>query len=60
MKSTIVAGINYQPCLISGYVNNVTDSRGELNGGLVYGFNNPLLFLFIQRRTAGVSFTRKF
>jgi outer membrane receptor protein involved in Fe transport len=59
-QTNIVAGINYQAWLVNGYVNNVTDSRGELNGGLGYGFNNPLLFLFIQPRTVGLSFTRKF
>jgi hypothetical protein len=59
-QTNAIAGINYQAWMVNAYINNVADARGELNGGLGYGFNNPLLFIFIQPRTVGLSFTRKF
>jgi hypothetical protein len=43
---------------MSLFVNNVSDRRGALSGGL--GTRNPVAFLYIQPRTAGVSLARVF
>lgn len=52
------AGADYKFLSLSVYINNVTDKRGILNGGL--GFSNPFSFVYIRPRTIGTSITARF
>jgi hypothetical protein len=51
-------GVKYDPWTANLYVNNLTDKRGLLNGGL--GYLPPNAFVYTQPRTVGVSVHRTF
>jgi len=55
-KLNVHAGLNYESWNASVYVNNVTDRRGELNGGL--GGFPPYAFTYIQPRTMGLTLAK--
>jgi outer membrane receptor protein involved in Fe transport len=57
-KADLRVGLEFADWVGSLFVNNVTDKRGVLQGGL--GTTNPLAFQFIQPRTMGVFVTRSF
>jgi outer membrane receptor protein involved in Fe transport len=52
------AGIRYRAWTANLFVNNVTDERGLLSGGL--GSFNPAAFNYIRPRTYGMAFSRTF
>ena len=57
-KLDLTFGVRRNSWSITAYVNNATDSRGRLAGGL-YAFN-PSAFNVIQPRTTGVSVSKEF
>jgi outer membrane receptor protein involved in Fe transport len=52
------AGMRLDDWTVHLFVNNLTDRRGVLYGGL--GSNVPMAYFIIQPRTAGLSIDRKF
>ena len=59
VKSDLRAGVRQHAWTFSVFVNNVTDNRGILYGGLGTA-PNPLQFNYIQPRTVGLSVSRSF
>ena len=57
-KVDVRAGARYDLWEVDVFVNNLTDRRGILNGGL--GTFVPVAFDYIQPRTCGLSVTRRF
>jgi len=57
-KTDLHVGVKRDSWLATLYVNNVTDRRGVLNGGI--GTFLPYAFEYIQPRTVGVSLVDKF
>ena len=57
-RTDLRAGVRSGPWEINAFVNNLTDKRALLNGGL--GTYTPIAFGFIQPRTIGVSVGRSF
>jgi len=57
-KTDLRAGLRYNPWEVSLYVNNITDRRGLLSGGMP-NFP-PWAFVVLQPRTVGLSLTRTF
>ena len=57
-KTDLRAGLTHESWTTSLYVNNVTNSRGELSGGI--GYYIPNAFYYIQPRTIGVTVSKKF
>ncbi len=57
-KTDLRAGLKYDQWTVNLYVNNVTDRRGLLTGGL--GTSIPVAFYYIQPRTIGLSLSRVF
>jgi iron complex outermembrane receptor protein len=51
-------GATYEDWTVSAYLNNVTDERGVLRGGL--DGIGPTFFSYIQPRTIGMSLTKSF
>lgn len=58
-QTNIQLGMDYKAWSINLYINNVSNVRGQLNGGIGYA-QNPAEFVIIQPRTIGVSATGKF
>ncbi len=56
--ANVRAGVRYDAWTLDLFVNNVTDKRGLLSGGL--GNSRSTAFSVIQPRTAGLSITRQF
>lgn len=54
------AGLSLQSWTLSAYVNNVTNSRGLLRGGLDGPPGRPTVFTYVQPRTAGLLLTKAF
>jgi len=57
-KTDLKAGVKYDSWTLNLFVNNLTDRRGVLDGGL--GTFPPFAFYYIQPRTAGFSVARSF
>jgi len=57
-KLNVHAGLNYESWNATLYVNNATDRRGELSGGL--GGFPPYAFTYIQPRTVGLTVAKDF
>jgi iron complex outermembrane recepter protein len=57
-KLDLSAGTNYKAWTVNFYVNNVTDKRGLISGGL--GNVIPYSFYYIQPRTSGLSVSKSF
>jgi len=57
-KTDLRAGVECDSWTVNFYVNNVTDTRGELNGGR--GYYLPYAFIYITPRTVGVSIAKSF
>ena len=57
-KTDVRGGAIFGDWTANLFVNNVTDRRGLISGGI--GALNPSLFTFIQPRTVGVSVSRAF
>ena len=57
-KTDARAGLRYEEWTADLFVNNLTDRRGVLQGGL--GATNPIGFYYIQPRTVGLSLARTF
>ncbi len=57
-RTDVRAGVRSGSWTANVYVNNVTDRRGILQGGL--GYNPPYAFTYIQPRTAGLSLSKTF
>jgi outer membrane receptor protein involved in Fe transport len=57
-KLDLRAGARYDAWTLDLYVNNVTDRRGLLSGGL--GSSPPFAFILLQPRTVGFSVSEKF
>jgi outer membrane receptor protein involved in Fe transport len=57
-RTDLHAGLKYDDWSASLFVNNVSDARGMLNGGVGYVF--PSEFIYIQPRTVGLSIARRF
>lgn len=51
-------GMTYDTWTLSAFVNNATDKRGVLRGGL--DFSVPTTFTYIQPRTVGLSLSKTF
>ena len=51
-------GLRYDTWSTNVYINNLTDERGVLNGGL--GYLPPNAFIYTQPRTVGVSIYKTF
>ena len=58
VKADLRAGVNYNSWRYNLYVNNVTDRRGILGGGI--GTYPPTAFMLIVPRTAGFSVDKTF
>jgi iron complex outermembrane recepter protein len=52
------AGVRYETWYLNAYLNNVTDERGILNGGV--DAVRPTFFTYIQPRTLGLNLTKSF
>ena len=57
-KLDLHAGTKYDSWTANLYVNNVTDKRGLISGGI--GNQLPYSFYFIQPRTVGLSVAKTF
>jgi hypothetical protein len=57
-KLDLRAGARFDSWTLDVYVNNVTDQRGLLSGGL--GTSPPFAFILLQPRTVGFSIGDKF
>jgi len=57
-KTDVRGGVRYEGWTVNLFVNNLTDRRGLLTGGV--GTLNPEAFYYIQPRTAGLSVSRSF
>lgn len=57
-KLDLHAGVNYETVQINAFVNNVTDERGLLNGGI--GTFVPTSYYYITPRTFGLSVVKNF
>ena len=57
-KTDLRVGVKYEPWTANLYVNNLTDNRGVLSGGL--NAFPPFAFNYIQPRTVGLSLIRTF
>jgi outer membrane receptor protein involved in Fe transport len=57
-KTDLRAGLKFESWAVNFFVNNVTDKRGLLSGGL--GNLNPNAFNYIQPRTVGLSAVKSF
>jgi iron complex outermembrane recepter protein len=57
-KIDLRTGVNYESWKVNIFVNNLSDQRGMLGGGL--GNFNPVAFQFIQPRTIGASLSWTF
>jgi len=57
-KTDLHGGVLFSSWTISVFAENITDRRGELNGGA--GVVPPFAFTFIQPRTVGITATRSF
>ena len=57
-QTDLRAGIDFVPWSARLFVNNVTDERGLVNGGI--GYIVPSGFLYTQPRTIGLSVSREF
>lgn len=58
VQADLRVGLEYGSWSSSLFINNVTDRRGVLSGGL--GTVNPTAFHYIQPRTAGLTISRDF
>jgi outer membrane receptor protein involved in Fe transport len=58
-KGDLSAGVKYDTWTVGLFVNNVTDQRGILLGGLGAGVS-PVAFFEIQPRTVGVNIGKTF
>jgi iron complex outermembrane receptor protein len=58
VKTDVRAGVRYESWSTNIFVDNLTDQRGVLSGGL--GAINPLAFNYIQPRTVGLSVAKTF
>lgn len=57
-KLDLRAGVSYESWTANFFVNNATDVRGVLNGGI--GFDPHFAFVYIQPRTIGLTLSRTF
>lgn len=57
-KTDLSTGLRYEDWTAALFVNNLTDRRGMLSGGV--GTIHPTAFSYIQPRTAGLSVTKAF
>jgi outer membrane receptor protein involved in Fe transport len=57
-RTDLKAGVHVNDWTVNFYANNVTNERGELNGGI--GYLYPFAFVYIQPRTIGMTITRAF
>jgi len=57
-KLDLHAGTKYNSWTVNFYVNNVTDKRGLISGGV--GNQLPYAFYYIQPRTVGLSASKTF
>jgi len=57
-KADFHTGLNVDAWAVNFFVNNVTDRRGLLNGGIGYFPSNA--FLYLTPRTVGVNVSRRF
>ena len=57
-RTDLQAGVKYADWTLNFFINNLTDKRGVLAGGL--GSYPPFAFSYIQPRTAGFSVVRTF
>jgi iron complex outermembrane recepter protein len=57
-KMDLRAGVKHESWTADLYVNNATDKRGELSGGV--GQFPPFAFTYIQPRTVGISLGKNF
>jgi outer membrane receptor protein involved in Fe transport len=57
-QTDLRVGVEYEPWTANVYVNNLTDKRGLLNGGL--GYLPPNAFVYTQPRTIGLGVYRTF
>jgi outer membrane receptor protein involved in Fe transport len=57
-QTDLRAGVKFDSWSINFFGNNLTDKRGQLNGGL--NFFPPNAFNYIQPRTVGVAFSKAF
>ena len=57
-KTDLRAGVRGESWTVNFYVNNVTDARALINGGL--GYIEPNAYIYITPRTAGLSVAKKF
>jgi len=57
-RTDLHAGAHFEEWTVNLFLNNATDRRGLLSGGL--GTTDPNTFTFIQPRTVGLSVTRQF
>ena len=55
-------GLKYESSTVTAFVNNLTDRRGVLTGGIEnqYLFADPNTYTFIQPRTIGLNFSKSF
>jgi iron complex outermembrane receptor protein len=59
-KTDLRAGLKYDSWTLNLFVNNVTDKRGEVGGGLDAPLSPPETFIYIQPRTIGLSVAKSF
>jgi outer membrane receptor protein involved in Fe transport len=57
-RTDLRGGARYETWTLNLFVNNATDRRGVVTGGI--GATNPIAFTYIQPRTAGLSFSKAF
>jgi iron complex outermembrane recepter protein len=57
-KTDLRAGVKYASWTVNAFVNNVTDERGLINGGVGYFY--PAARIYITPRTVGLSVARTF
>jgi len=57
-KLDLRGGLRYDRTTLSFYVNNATDQRGLLSGGL--GTSPPFAFIYLQPRTVGFTVSQAF
>jgi len=57
-KTDLRAGVNYDTWSFDLFLNNATDARGLLNGGI--GYIEPSAYVYIVPRAVGMNVTKKF
>jgi outer membrane receptor protein involved in Fe transport len=60
VQMDLSAGVRYDTWAINLFVNNVSDERGVLTGGLDKGGQHTFAYNYIQPRTVGVSLVKTF